>query len=177
MSGQRKYRRFQKFVPKDENMFWKEYKIVDELPGRSHDSEKLGFSYLVECTPKDPDKLETRRMVIVEKLLDTMINISEKAQYKIKIVGEYDKLGSKVVVTEKDPSTGLEFPYYNASVWVNESPNFERNEFVLKTYSENAGLLNTLLENNIVTLLNKTVIVGRSECPVVKLTGKDTWYL
>lgn len=177
MNNQRKYKRFQKFIPKDENLFWKEYRIMDNFPGKSRDEQMMGFSYLVECTPKDPEKFKDTTMVIGEKQLDTMINVSEKLQYKIKVIGQYDKQGSKVVVTEKDPETNLEFPYCSASVWVPESPTFEKNEFALKTYSENSGLLNILLSNKIVELVNKTVIVGRCECPVVKLTEKDTWYL
>lgn len=172
----RKYKRFEKFIPKDENMFWKEYKIVDCIAGTSKSERDLGFTYSVECLPKNADDIEPRTMLMTEKTLDTMENIGEKTEYKIKVVGQYINLGSKVIITERDPDTGMAFPYCTASVWVDESPNFEKDEFVLKTYSENKGLLETLLENEIITLVGPTVTSGRCKCPVVKLTGKTSWY-
>lgn len=172
----RKYRIGEKFIPKDENMFWKEYKIIDHVKYISKDAQNLGFSYVVQCIPVQSDK-EKQTMTIVESLMDNrMESISEKTEYKIKIVGEYVNKGIKVVVTEKDPDTGMEFPYYTASVWADRTPNLQENEFVLKNYSENEGLDSLLLTHGVIELVGEDAVVGRCVCPVVKLTKKDNWF-
>lgn len=43
------------------------------------------------------------------------------------------------------------------------------NELIIKNYSENEGVLDFLLENDIVGPVKRTVFVGRMECPVVDL--------
>ena len=167
----RKYRIGERFIPKDENMFWKEYKIIDHVAGTTR-----GVSYMVECTPIQSEK-EKQIMSILESLMDSrMESISEKTEYKIKVAGEYVNKGIKVVVTEKDPDTGMEFPYYTASVWADRTPELRENEFVLKNYSENEGLDNILLSHGVIELVGEDVIVGRCVCPVVRLTKKDNWF-
>ena len=79
----RKYKIGDKFIPKDENMFWKEYKIVNYVAGIPKD-EHLGFSYSIECKPTQADKPH-QIMNIVEHLINSrMESISEKVEYKIK---------------------------------------------------------------------------------------------
>ena len=177
----RKFRIGERFVPKDENMFWKEYKIINystTQQGTSGNKDKLGHSYLVECYPKDPLTLDKRSMVIVEKTLETLMHgIDIKMEYKIKVLGEYAQKGIKVGITEKDKDSGLEFPYATASVWHENTPDLEENEFVLKNYSENRELESLLLIHGVIEHVGICVTVGYNECPVVRLTKKDTWYL
>jgi hypothetical protein len=171
----RKYKIGDKFIPKDENMFWKEYKIVNYVAGIPKD-EHLGFSYSIECKPTQADKPH-QIMNIVEHLINSrMESISEKVEYKIKVVGEYVHKGIKVSVTEKDPDTGMEFPYFTASVWADKTPELKEDEFVLKNYSENEGLDSLLLTHGVIELVGETAIVGRCECPVVRLTKKNSWF-
>ncbi len=51
----------------------------------------------------------------------------------------------------------------------------DENEIVVKDYSENEGMLDFLLENNIVEMRNEYIELGYNTAPVVKLLDETEW--
>lgn len=175
----RKYKVNDKLVPKEENMFWEKYVIegINDKTGGNSARTHGEFSYFVKCIPFNKERYQPVVLEMLESVIIKTTNImEEEIEYNLHIVGEYLKGGIKVSVTEKDNDTGMEFPFATASVWTQGAQKLEEDEFVLKNYSENEVVEQMLLSNDIIALTGETMKVGRNDCPVVKLTGKTTWY-
>lgn len=67
-----------------------------------------------------------------------------------------------------------ETPVATASVSI-PGVDLDENEIVVKDYSENEGMLDFLLENNIVEMRSEYLEVGYNVCPVVKLLPEEEW--
>lgn len=65
-------------------------------------------------------------------------------------------------------------PYMTASVNVPGAP-LSDDEVIIKDYSENAGILDFLVDNNICTKLNREVQVGYTMCSVCHLLPESQW--
>lgn len=97
-----------------------------------------------------------------EKLISVMVN-----------VGQYTNDRPTIEILEEHPLYGLE-PYAVASVNIPEL-NLEPNEVIIKNYSENEGILEFLLENNIVSSTKRTVSSGFVLLPICILNPKSDW--
>ena len=180
----RKYKTGTVFRHNKENMFWDRLKIVELVPGsiKVGKAKDIDFSYIVECLPHNTDRFNSITMQILESVLINQMEEmemerepAELVDYKVVIVGEYHKKGIKVRLMYKDKDVGIDLPYATLSVWTKPVPKLPNDEFVLKNYSENKGIQETLITNGIIELVGKEVQVGMSMCPVVKLTDKRTY--
>ena len=73
----RKYRRGQLLRPITENMFWESYKIVGypESGGKASARRKLGYTYLLECTPKDIDNFSKTIIQVNETSISKLMEV------------------------------------------------------------------------------------------------------
>ena len=169
----RKYKIGDKFTPKNYNAFWKEYKIS----GIGYDSKRTVecFAYFVECYPHDDTPFNMVVQKLTEKLItETFNRMESEIKYRVQIDGEYVKGGNKISLIEESEDFGVQ-PYATLSVWCNDTPTLDEDEFVLKNYSENDGIDNLLMENGIIELTGKYVEIRYNECPVARLTDKREW--
>lgn len=166
---QRKYKVGMRFKPKQPNLFWKEYRIRGI--GYVYDT----FAYFIECYPNDDTPFEMVVHKLEEKLITRMFKKMEnEITYRVQIDGEYTKGGNKISLIEESEDFGAQ-PYATLSIWCKDTPDLDKDEFVLKNYSENEGIDNLLMENGVIELTGKYVQVGYVECPVARLTDKREW--
>jgi hypothetical protein len=85
-------------------------------------------------------------------------------------VGEYTN--SQTALELIDPTDGS--PVLTASISVPEIA-LEKNELIIKDYSENEGVLGFLVENNIVRLLGRHIETGLITAEIVEILAENHW--
>lgn len=81
----------------------------------------------------------------------------------------YDRGGLRIQLTDADGN-----PFAVASVAVS-GVELEPDEIIVKDYSENEGMLDFLVDNNIVELTDLSVIVGHNMCKIAKVLPESDW--
>lgn len=81
----------------------------------------------------------------------------------------YDRGGLRIQLVDADGN-----PFAVASVAV-AGVELEPDEIIVKDYSENEGMLEFLVENNIVEETDQSVIVGRAMCKIAKVLPESDW--
>lgn len=81
----------------------------------------------------------------------------------------YDRGGLRIQLVDADGN-----PFAVASVAV-AGVELEPDEIIVKDYSENEGMLEFLVENNIVEETDQLVIVGRATCKIAKVLPESDW--
>lgn len=85
-------------------------------------------------------------------------------------VGEY--INSQTALELIDTFDGS--PVLTASISVPKIA-LEKNELIIKDYSENEGVLGFLVENNIVRHLGRHIKTGLITAPIVELLPENNW--
>lgn len=77
-SLERKYRRGQILKPIGENMFWDYYKVVGypESGGKASARRKLGYTYYIECYPKNTKRFNTTIIQVNETSISALMEVS-----------------------------------------------------------------------------------------------------
>lgn len=65
-------------------------------------------------------------------------------------------------------------PFATASINVSGA-DLGQDEIIVKDYSENEGMLDFLIKNNIVSLTDRSVRVGNNTCHIVKVLPESDW--
>lgn len=105
-----------------------------------------------ESTPTTPDP----RMVI---------NFREKQMYAV--VDQYPTQGTSIFLQEEDGSPGLK-----ATIWIGLTPTLALDYMFIKNWSENKGIVETLVRSGVVRDTGKRYRVGSVEAHMCQLTEK-----
>lgn len=81
----------------------------------------------------------------------------------------YDRGGLRIQLIDADGN-----PFAIASVAVS-GVELEPDEIIVKDYSENEGMLDFLVDNNIVELTDLSVFVGPNMCKIAKVLPESDW--
>jgi len=79
-SQERKYKRGQFLKPISENMFWESYKIIGypSCGSKGISRRKLGYSYLLECTPKNNNIFSKTIIQVNESSISSLMEVNQK---------------------------------------------------------------------------------------------------
>ena len=76
----RRYKRGDLLTPVSENMFWESYRVMDYVAsgGKYVSRSKIGYTYFLECYPKDTELFNSVIMQVSEISMDALMKVSVK---------------------------------------------------------------------------------------------------